>query len=594
VGAICGIVGDADLAEIRDLSVRLAHRGSLAAQWRVGPRVHLGQRSFPGRPGSIQHGRPVALDGVLENRDEVAKLLNLSPEMREQESQEDLVFRLYQKLGQDCFQYLRGPFSVAIWDEEADLLMLARDFFGARSLYWAWADARFLFASEYKALLSVGTLAATPNLATLQFIASTRGAVPDASCLAGVSPVPPGHWLSVRGQHVERRRYWIPEVRIAHRSDADHVKAFRGAFMEAVRRQTAQHERLGVALSGGIDSASVVAGIRHVAPEHEIHTFVAGFGSEDPEVIGAAETARHFGTHHHPVIVPPTALPELLPEMSWHLEDPVGREDILYLYACARDAAASVDLLLGGHMADVLMGGMPRHMLVRLANLFPPARGPLADLFQYTRTGQPPRTALGKILLRKYFRGGIYPPPRVFGVAQMPLADEISVPGPEPLTHFLHRAVLSYPGKGHYDRIHSAFGVDLNAPFSDPELIKCTFQIPDHMKIRGRTQKLIQREAMKDLLPQSIRRRGKSLARLRNDLALAEVVDDLADQLLPAPTIRERGIFEVAYVDRVRRRPAGKPYSEEQLYRLWTLVLTEVWFRIFIDRRGAFPDARLW
>lgn len=91
-----------------------------------------------------------------------------------------------------------------------------------------------------------------------------------------------------------------------------------------------------------------------------------------------------------------------------------------------------------------------------------------------------------------------------------------------------------------------------------------------------------------------MRRRGKSLARLRNDLALAEAVDNLAEHLLPAAAVRDRGVFDVAYVDRMRRRPNRKPYLEEQLYRLWTLILTEIWFRIFIDRRGAFPDARLW
>jgi asparagine synthase (glutamine-hydrolysing) len=514
--------------------------------------------------------------------------------MREQASQEDLAFQLYRLFGLDCFQYLRGPFSLAIWDEEAERLVLARDFFGARSLFWAWASTRFLFASEYKALLGIAALAATPNLATLQFIASTRAAVPDASCLAGVSPVPPGHWICVRGQHVERGRYWTPEVRITQRSAVEHAKAFRGAFVEAVRRQSARYDRLGVALSGGIDAACVVAGVRHVAPQRELHTFVAGFGPDDPEIVGAAETARHFGTCHHPVTVAATDFPELLPKLTWHLEDPVGREDILYLYVCAREAAAWVDVLLGGHMADILMGGMPRHLLVRLAHLIPLGRGPLTDLFQYTRTGQPPRTALGKILLRAYFRGGIFAPPRVFGVAEMPIADDIFVPGPEPLTQFLHRAALSYPGKGHFDRVHSAFGVDMNAPFSDPELIRCTFQIPDHMKIRGRTQKWVQREALKDWLPPALTRRGKSLARLRNDLALAEAVDDLADHLLAPAAVRYRGVFDVAYVDRVRRRPAGKPYLEEQLYRLWTMILIEIWFRIFIDRRGAFPDVRLW
>ncbi len=594
MGAICGIVGDADPAEMEALSGRLAHRGSLAAEWRVGPRVHLGQRLFPGRPGSVRHGRPVALDGVLENRDQVAKLLDLAPAAAEQETQEDLVFRLYRTFGLDGFTHLRGPFALALWDERADLLVLARDFFGARSLYWAWAEGRFMFASEYKALLGLPALPATPNFAALQCIVSTKNAMREASCLAGVFAVPPGHWLSVRGGQVDTQRHWEPEARIARRSDAGHVEAFRGAFMDAVRRQTAPYERLGVALGRGVDAAAVVAGIRHVAPQRELHTFVAGFGPDDPEVIGAAETARHFGSRHHEVMLPASALPALLPEMVWHLEDPAGREDVLCLYACARAAAGSVDVLLGGHVADALTGGMPRHLLVRTANLIPPAHGPLADLVQYARAGRPPATLLGGMLLRRYFRGGICPPPRVLGAAEAPRAEDIRVSGPEPLTQFLRRAALSDPGKGHYDRIHAAFGVDLGMPFADPDLIACIFSMPDRMKIRGRTQKWVQREAFRDLLPPSIGGRGKSLARLRNDLELAEVLEGLADRLLGAADVRQRGVFEVAYVDRIRRRPAGKPYAEEPLSRLWTLILAEIWFRIFIDRRGAFPDAALW
>jgi asparagine synthase (glutamine-hydrolysing) len=182
----------------------------------------------------------------------------------------------------------------------------------------------------------------------------------------------------------------------------------------------------------------------------------------------------------------------------------------------------------------------------------------------------------------------------MLGVTEMPRADDIRIPGPDPLTHFLHGAALSDPGKGHYDRIHSAFGIDLGMPFADPEFIECIFRIPDHMKIRGWKQKLVQREAFRDLLPPSIGRRGKSLARLSNDLELAEVVDDLAARLFSAANVRQRGVFDVAYIDGIRRRTSGKSYGEEQLYRLWTLILTEIWLRIFIDRRGAFPHARLW
>jgi hypothetical protein len=86
----------------------------MAAVWSPGPRVHLGQRSFPGRPGSIQRGCPVALDGVLENRDQATRLLGRSPATGEQDGQEDLVSRLYRAVGPNGFKYLRGPFALAL------------------------------------------------------------------------------------------------------------------------------------------------------------------------------------------------------------------------------------------------------------------------------------------------------------------------------------------------------------------------------------------------------------------------------------------------------------------------------------------------
>jgi asparagine synthase (glutamine-hydrolysing) len=137
--------------------------------------------------------------------------------------------------------------------------------------------------------------------------------------------------------------------------------------------------------------------------------------------------------------------------------------------------------------------------------------------------------------------------------------------------------------------VHSAFGIDLDAPFADVDLVACAFQIPDRLKIRATTQKYIQREALKDFLPPSIRRRGKSLNRLLNDVELAGVMDGLADDLLSPAAVLHRGIFNPAYVTRLRRRAASAPYPEEQLYRLWTMLLIELWFRIFIDQRGAFP-----
>ncbi len=594
MAAIYGILGDADPSELQAMGERLAHRGTEGSSWSLGPLVHLGQRRVPGRGPAVMPDLPIALDAVVENLAQLQTLLKMSNQGPSPERTAEIVLALFHSFGLNAFRHLRGAFSLAIWDQAGSRLVLARDFFGSRSLFYAMAGDRLVFASEYKALLALPQVSNTPNLPILQAVHFTRAGVLDASCLAHVLPVPAGHWLSATRRRLEKHRYWVPHVKIAQRSDKEHVRAFRDSFMGAVRQQIACYERIGVATSGGIDGACAVAGIRHVAPDREIDTFCAGFGPEDPELIGAAETAQHFRTTHHQVVLSPADLNELLPAMTWHLEDPLGREDIAYQYVCAQEAAArGIEVLFGGHMADVLSGGMPRHMLVQLVNRVPMLRGPLEDLFHYTRTGEEPRTLIGRLALTRYFRGGIFPPPRLNGAGRPPAPDPIRVAGPEPLTRYLRQAVLAHGGKGHYDRVHAAFGVDMNSPFADPDFVATSFEIPDRLKIRGRSQKYVQREALRDLLPASIRRRKKSLARLRNDLELGKVMDHLADELLAPATLRERGIFDFVYVKRLLQRPLGAPYREEQLYRLWTMILTELWFRIFVDARGVRPASKV-
>lgn len=594
MAAIFGILGDADRSELEAMAERLAHRGSECAFWSPAPAVHLGQRRIPGRGPAIVPDLPIALDATVENLDEIEALLKLPAPPASPARTAEAVLALFDRFGTDAFRHLRGAFALAIWDQSGRRLVLARDFFGCRSLFYAVAGDRIVFASEYKAVLAISQVSAAPDLRVLQAINFTRTGVLDASCLAHVPPVPAGHWVSAAGTRIEKHRYWVPEVDIARRSDVEHVQAFRDSFMRATRRQAACYDRIGVATSGGVDGACVVAAIRHVAPEREIHTFCAGFGPEDPELIGAAETAEHFRTKHHHIMLSPGDLGEMLPLMAWHLEDPVGREDIACLFACAREAAAhGIEVLFGGHLADQLTGGMPRHKLVHLVNRLPLLRGPIEDLFHYTRTGEEPRTLIGRLTLTRYFRGGIFPPPRLIGAGPPPAADTIRVAGPEPLTQYLRKAALAHPGNGQYDRIHAAFGVDMNSPFADPEVVATAFQIPDRLKIRGRTQKWVQREAFGDLMPASIRRRKKSLARLRNDLELGRVMDHLAGELLSSAAVSKRGVFDLTYVKRLLQRPQDEPYRTEQLYRLWTMILTELWFRTFVDGRGARPAAAI-
>jgi asparagine synthetase B (glutamine-hydrolysing) len=139
------------------------------------------------------------------------------------------------------------------------------------------------------------------------------------------------------------------------------------------------------------------------------------------------------------------------------------------------------------------------------------------------------------------------------------------------------------------ERLYAGVGMRMNAQHTNPDFLATAFAIPDRLKIHGRTQKYILRRACEGLLSPSILATGKSFNRLKHDTRMSETLDRLADDLLSSGAIEHRGLFDPGYVARLRRRPAGRPYSQERAYRLWSLLLTEIWARQFLDGRGAPP-----
>ena len=111
--------------------------------------------------------------------------------------------------------------------------------------------------------------------------------------------------------------------------------------------------------------------------------------------------------------------------------------------------------------------------------------------------------------------------------------------------------------------------------------------IPDRLKIRGMTQKYILRKACSGLLPARTLAVGKSFNRMKHDLELCDVLDSMADELLAPAAVASRGLFEPSYIAALRKRSPGQPYGRERIYRLWSLLLTELWSRLYLDRRGA-------
>jgi asparagine synthase (glutamine-hydrolysing) len=570
------------------MSERLEHRGAESAEWSPAASLWLGVRGSGPAVGAQRDG-PLVFDGAIDNRGELARRLGHRAERADPAGDAALAFELWATSGEDGLAQIAGQFALALWDAPGRRLILGRDRVGYAPLYFAVAGERLCFASEYKALLALDAIPAQPNRAAIQTIHNTKWVRPGVTCLEGIHPVAPGTWIEVKGDGAASRRYWDIPVRAADVDEAGHASRLRESFLETLRSQTASYDRIGVSLSGGLDSAVVAAGVRAVAGSREVHTFSAGYGEDDKELVNAATVARELGTTHHPVILDPDDLPDLLPWMVWHLEEPIGREDIAYLFLAAREASQYVDLIVTGFGFDGLFAGLPRHRLVDLGVKYPPLRRPLEEFFDYTYRSVEPRTLAGRALKKAYFRGREFPAPQVLGTP--PLAPFPGFPrgGDQPLTNFLKRGFLVLPYQHPVERLYAGVGMRMNAQHTNPDFLAAAFSIPDRLKIHGRTQKYILRRACEGLLSPSILATGKSFNRLRHDTQMSEVLDRLADELLSPAAMAHRGLFDHGYVARLRRRQAGRPYSQERAYRLWSLLLTELWARLFLDQRGAAP-----
>jgi asparagine synthase (glutamine-hydrolysing) len=588
MGAVYGILGDADAGEIRAIGDRLAHRGERLSEWSLGPMLRLGMRTHRGWVERLAGG-PIVFDGAIDNR---ADLTSGAP-VASPVDDALVLLDLFERSGASAFERLAGQFAFAISDSSERRLVLGRDRVGYAPLYFTLDGGRFIFASEYKALLAIATVPARPNPDAIQVIHSTKWTKPGATCLAGVYPVAPGTWLDVDLDRMHTARFWNIPIQVEHRDEGRHATALRASFIDTLRRQVGPYSRIGISLSGGLDSAVMAAGVSQVAGQREVHTFTAGYGTDDPELVNAAHVARELGTRHHELILSPDALPDLLPWMVWHLEEPIGREDIAYLFIAAREAARHVELLLTGFGFDGLFAGLPRHRLVDLGIRFPMLRRPLEEFYDFTFRSVEPRSLPGRALRAAYFRGTDYPAPQVLGAAQLPQFPGFPRGGDQPLSNFLRGGFLVQPYQSAVERLYASAGVRMNAHHTDPLFLAAAFSIPDQLKIHGRTQKYILRKACAGLLPDSILKSGKSFNRLKHDVQLSAVLDGMADDLLAPPAVADRGLFDVSYVTALRRRAAAKPYSRERGYRLWSLLLTEMWSRMYLDQRGAPPPRPL-
>jgi asparagine synthase (glutamine-hydrolysing) len=569
MGGLVGLIGEGSLAELETMAARMPYRGRVRT-WSPASRVYFGELSpRHARAGSSGH---FAFDvaGDVTAPDEIENTLRTH--------------------GATAAADLRGFFAVAWWDEAHESVRFICDRHGYKTLYIARLEGRIAFASDLKALLALADVSAAVDRDVLQMYLRSRSFPSERSLLAAAQPIGGASvWtLDAKGE-LHREPYWVPKRNVREGRSFDQAAVeLRGILQSVLQRQLLGREQIALALSGGLDSASVLAVARNVRPDLHITTYTVGHSREDPDIVRARVAAAHFQTEHRECFLPPENVPAEMRRLVWLTEDLTGREEAALQQVLMTEMAARERAYLVGLAADAAFAGMPRHRLLWLRDHAPwPLRGALNELFIYTQRRTEPPSWLGRRLASLAFHGDRPAIPSVNGADELPLRMDHAT-----LDQYCCSTISGIDGMRFHEPVEQAGDITMIGPFFDPAVVNFALSCPTRFLIDARKQKRILRAAMHDLLPTAISQRPKVIQRLKHDTQLSQVLDDFAAQLHLPESLASRGLLPREYVRNLQNRSQSAAYSSERLHILWALISAELWLRQFIDQRGVPASSR--
>jgi asparagine synthase (glutamine-hydrolysing) len=489
----------------------------------------------------------LVLDGAIANARELrARLLGHGFKFAG-ESSEEVLLRAYQYWDKDVVKQLRGAFAFVIWDARKDRLLMARDRFGERPLYLHPKDGILRFASEVKALLKVPCVEKRVDLSAVRDCVTYRYVPGPRTLFAGIRKLQPGSYGLWQYGKLHEVRYWTAPDRapyVKRRNDG----ALEG-FLASLEEAVALHPAEGILLSGGLDSAVLLA--LASAGQAKPKTFSLGFeGDKASELPHAAQVAKHFGAEHHEMVVAPAELMAHLEYLVSCRDAPVSRPSDLAVCRLASEAGRSAKTLLTGDGCDEVLGGYRRYV------------------------GQPASSdaeALPARLLE----------PLAGESAERTKQDDIDA-RTSPLRRALYRDQTTWlPDEllERNDRVAAAASVEARLPFLDHRIAEYVSGLPDEQRVRGLTTKWILREAGRRLLPAPLRKRVHADWRLDVAGWLRGELRDFTLDHLQAASSATRHYYDAATLERVLEDHLKGKKNHESL--LWTLLNIEIWHRTY-------------
>jgi len=573
--------------------------------------LQSGHQPVSNEDGTIQ----IIFNGEIYNFQELRRLLLSRGHVFKTNSDTEVIVHLYEELGPQCLEKLRGMFAFAIWDENTKTLFLARDRVGIKPLYYCLSDTSLVFASEIKAILADPAIDREIAPELIDRFLTFLYLPGEETLLKGIRKLAPGHYLLVRDGKVVIKQYW--DLRFAEPNQSQSLKNAEADLLsllaEAVKLHMIADVPVGVLLSGGVDSTGVLSFAVN-GTDKKISSFTVGFSGgevadERPYARLAAET---FGTQHHDMTITAKDFVTFLPQYVWHMEEPVCEPPAIAMYYVSKLASNYVKVLLSGEGGDEAFAGYSNYRnlvwLERIKRGLSPLNGAfarglsLADSvfrlprvakyvplmndrfpgYYYSRTSDPYRytgNRLGKVysadFARTIDREHTLRPLRAL---------QTHVQGQNTLDAMLYIDTKTWLPDDlliKADKMTMANSVELRVPLLDHRVLEFAASLPPSFKLKRFTPKYILKRALSRKVPKEIRNRKKAGFPVPYESWLRNDLKDMVWAVLTDRKAVERGYFRKDGVEALLQANSnGTNYSKE----IFSLLSFELWQRTFLER----------
>jgi asparagine synthase (glutamine-hydrolysing) len=605
---MCGICGEvywngqqSDNARLQPMLDEMQQRGPDDSGLWLHGRVGFGHRrlsiidlSSAGHQPMLDDSFALVFNGCIYNYQALrAELVELGHHFKSH-SDTEVIIKSYRQWGMDCVTRFEGMFAFALWDDDQQQLLIARDRMGIKPLYYAPVEGGVRFASNTQALLTAEDIDTSIDPVGLHYQLTLHAVVPAPhTILKGVKKLEPGHWMIVNpdGQ-IYKKRFWNLEAKRpvnlhgkpAPCNEKEWVEAVHDSLKDAVnKRLTASDVPVGVLLSGGIDSSLLVAMLAEAGVKN-IKTFSIGF-EDAPEESGnefeySDMVVEHFQTDHKKYLISnDDVLPRLHEAISAMAEPMVGQDAIAF-YLLSEKVSQDVKVVMSGQGADEVFGGYFWYPLMAEAgkNIDSQSHEQAVNAFApyyFDRSHQE-------------WLEVINPEYHTHDVTSLYIGDRLTEQGADTFLDQVLRLdvttlIVDDPVK-RVDNMTMAWGLEARVPFLDHALVEVAMAAPAELKIKNQG-KYILKEIARGLLPDAVIDRPKVAFPMPALKYVRGEFFEFMRRLLTSPQAQARGIFNQQKLQRLLENPeAPESFTAIQGSKLWHAALLEFWLQKHVDK----------